>query len=480
MAEVEQRPSVQEELQQIVELLHRHRLVESVAHREAAQRPDRQPIVESLVHRQHVAELQRRLDALHPADVATLLEALPRDERLFVWDLVKAERDGEILLEVSDAVRESLIASMDPAELVAAAGQLDTDEIADIAEDLPDTVIADVFKRLDPEEREQLRAVLSHDEGTVGALMDFEMVLIREDVSLEVVLRYLRRLDDLPNDTDKLFVVDRQERLRGVLPVKRILVSDPETEVAALMDRDVVSFRADEGADDAATAFERYNLISAPVVDAGNRVVGRLAVEAVLDHIRERSEAQLLKARGLREEEDLFAPVWDSLRNRWTWLAINLVTAFIASRVIGVFEGSIEKIVALAALMPIVAGIGGNSGNQTITMIVRGMALGMVSAESARRLFAKEIAIALINGAVWGSILGFVAWLLYGNVALGVVMMAAMTLNLLVAALAGVTIPLVRRRFGGDPAIGSSVLITAITDSGGFFIFLGLATLFLV
>jgi magnesium transporter len=411
---------------------------------------------------------------------ALILEALPLDDRLRVWQLVKADRDGEILLEVSDAVRETLIADMDRGELVAATEQLDTDEIADLARDLPDEVIADLFKSLSAEEREQLREALSYPEDSVGGLMDFEMVTIREDVTIEVVLRYLRRLDELPSNTDKLFVVDRKGLLRGVLPLKKLLVNEPEIEVATLVDRNVVSFHPDDDARDAATAFERYDLISAPVVDDQGEVLGRLTVDVVVDYIREASEAEKLKASGLREEEDIFAPVWDSLKNRWTWLAVNLVTAFIASRVIGVFEGSIEKLVALAALMPIVAGIGGNAGNQTITMIVRALALGQISRDSARKLFIKEMTIALINGLVWGSIVGVVVWLFYGSIPLSIVIMAAMTLNLLLAALAGVLIPLGRRWLDRDPAMGSSVLITALTDSGGFFIFLGLATLFLI
>ena len=484
MADVDEPRSVQESLQEISDLLRRQRVVESLAHRESEHRGgdlyDRQPLVESLVHKQNGAELQAKLDALHPADVAFILEALPLAERLRVWQLVKADRDGEILLEVSDAVRETLIADMDRGELVAATEQLDTDEIADLAPDLPDEVIADLFKSLSAEEREQLREALSYPEDSVGGLMDFEMVTIREDVTVEVVLRYLRRLDELPSNTDKLFVVDRKGHLRGVLPLKKLLVNEPEIEIEALVDRNVVSFRPDDDARDAATAFERYDLISAPVIDDQGEVLGRLTVDVVVDYIREASEAEKLKASGLREEEDIFAPVWDSLKNRWTWLAINLITAFIASRVIGAFEASIEKLVALAALMPIVAGIGGNAGNQTITMIVRALALGQIGMDSARKLFVKEITIALINGLVWGSIVGLVAWLFYRNIALSMVLMGAMTLNLLLAALAGVLIPLGRRWLQRDPAVGSSVLITALTDSGGFFIFLGLATLFLI
>ena len=466
---------VQRHLRDVQALLARHRAVEELVR---GQEMPRHAEVETLLHRQHVAELRKTLDVMHAADIAYILEALPPEERLFVWDLVKAERDGEILLEVSDAVRETLIESMDPNELVAAAGALYADEIADIAPDLPTEVIEDLFRSLEPEERTQLRAALSYPEDSAGALMDFDMVSVREDVTLEVVLRYLRRFDELPDHTDQIFVVDREEHLRGALPLNTLLVSDPETEVSAVMSTEVVRFQPGDKAETAAQAFERYDLVSAPVVDTQNRVLGRVTVDAVMDFIREESESELLAQAGLREEEDIFASVWDSLKNRWSWLAINLVTAFIASRVIGAFESSIEKLVALAALMPIVAGIGGNSGNQTITLIVRAMALGQMQATHARQLFRKELGVALVNGVVWGGLLGLIAWWLYASAPLGAVMMLAMVLNLLLAATMGVGIPLARTRLGGDPAVGSSVMITAVTDSGGFFIFLGLATLF--
>jgi magnesium transporter len=473
----QEKESLQESLQQVVELLHKHKLVESLVHKQEMPRHD---LVESLVHKQNLAELSNKLDKLHPADVAYILEALPLEERLLVWDLVKAERDGEILLEVSDAVRESLIANMDSEELLAAAEQLDTDEIADLAPDLPRDVLQELLVSLDAQNRARLQSAMSYPEDTVGALMDFDMVTIREDISLEVVLRYLRRLGELPNHTDKLFVVDRENVLRGVLPLKRLLLHDPEVSVAAVMVDDVVTFHPDDQASAAALAFERYDLISAPVVDRNNQLVGRLTVDVVMDFIREETDSEMLSMAGLREEEDLFASVWKSAKNRWLWLGINLITAFIASRVIGAFEGTIEKIVALATLMPIVAGIGGNSGNQTTTLIIRAMALGQITAANARRLITKEIGVSVLNGVVWGSILGFIAYLLYRSVPLGLVMTGAMLLNLIVAALVGIGIPLAMHKLGRDPALGSSVLLTATTDSMGFFIFLGLATIFLL
>ncbi len=475
----EARASVQEALDDVTALLRKHRLVEGLVH-EQQENDARAELADSAVYKKSKAALQRELDRLHPADIAYILEALPRDERLYIWDLVKADRDGEILLEVSDAVRESLISSMDTEELVAATETLEADEIAELAPDLPQEVMDDVFQSLPIEEREQLRAAMSFDDDMVGALMDFDDVTVRPDVTLDVVLRYLRRMDDLPSQTDQLFVVDRDERLLGVLPVNKLIVTDPAATVEAIMQPPTVKLLQHEKADVAASAFERYDLVSAPVVDTNDKLVGRVTVDEVLDFVRESGEEDLLAQAGLRAGEDVFASVWASFKNRWAWLAVNLVTAFIASRVIGVFEGSIEKLVALAALMPIVAGIGGNSGNQTITMIVRAAALSQVSVANARQLIRKEITVSLVNGIVWGGVMGLIAMLLYKDVSLGLVMVLAMTLNLMLAALMGVLIPMTMLRLGHDPAVGSSVMITAVTDSGGFFIFLGLATLFLL
>lgn len=468
---------LQQHLQRIVYLLSKQKLVEGFVQ---MQEINDHQLDESLVHKQNLTELQSLLDKLHPADIAYILEALPLEDRLMIWDLVKAERDGEILLETSDAVRETLIATMNSGELVAATEQLDADEIADLAPDLPRYVLDDLFQTLPIEEREQLRSAMSYPEDAVGALMDFDMVTIRENVTLEVVLRYLRRLEDLPDHTDQLFVIDRDEKLKGVLPVNRLLVSDPDAKVASVMSTKMVKLHPDDKAQQATHTFERYNLVSAPAVDINNKLLGRVTVNAVMDFIREESESEALNLAGLREEEDLFAPVWKSVKNRWIWLAINLVTAFIASRVIGVFEGSIEKLVALAALMPIIASIGGNSGNQTITMIVRALALEQLNVSNARKLFAKEIGVSIVNGLVCGSVVGLFAFLIYHSISLSLVMTLAMALTFLLAAILGVLIPLTLHKLGRDPATGSNVMITAVIDSGGFFIFLGLATILLL
>lgn len=469
--------SLQDRLDQVLDLLRQH----EESRQSAAKMREKVEASDGFAgEAQSLNELQQKLEELHPADVAYVLESLPLEERLAVWQLVDAERDGEILLEVSDAVRETLLADMDNQEIIAAANNLDADELADLAPDLPRDVVRELMDTLDAQQRERLKSALSFSEDQVGALMDFDMVTIRDDVTLEVVSRYLRRFDTLPDHTDKLFVVDTHGVLKGVLSVNKLLVSPDDQLVADVMATDPVVFDPHDDAGEAVQAFERYNLVSAPVVDSKGKLQGRLTIEQMLDHIREESETGALNAAGLAEEEDIFASVWKSVRNRWAWLGINLCTALLASRVIGLFENSIEQLVALAALMPIVAGVGGNSGNQTITLLVRGIATGQVQVAHGERLLRKEASVALINGLVWGAVLAFIAWLLYSNVPLSIVLMAAMVLNMMLAAFMGVAIPLLRVRMGGDPALGSSVLITAITDSGGFFIFLGLATVFLL
>lgn len=437
------------------------------------------PVLAALADDQGDA-LRDLLAQLHPADLAAVLEGTPPEQRHTVWQYVRAEAMGETLLEVSEGVRKDLLGAMTREQLVAAASTLDTDDIADLIPELPDEVIAGILYAMDQQDRQRLDTVLSYPEDTAGGLMNVDTVTVRENISLEVVLRYLRRRGELPEHTNSLYVVDRADRLIGTLALARVVTGDTEQRVAEAMDRELFKFTALTPAREVAAAFERYNLVTAPVVDASDKLLGRITVDDVVDVIREEADREILNLAGLHAEEDLFASVWRSVRNRWQWLAVNLVTAFIASRVIGAFENSIEKLVALAALMPIVAGIGGNSGNQTITMIVRALALNQIQPGNARKLFAKEIGVSVINGVMWGGLLAVLSYVLYHSAALGAVMLAAMTLNLLLAAVAGVGIPLLRQHMGRDPAAGASVLITAITDSGGFFIFLGLATVFLI
>jgi magnesium transporter len=467
---------LRQHLHEVIELLNKQRLEETIVQQQAMPHHE---LVETLLHKRYQAALKQKLDGLHSGDIAYILEALPVDQRLVVWNLVKSELDGQILLDVSDAVRETLISDMDAEELLSATEQLETDEIADLAPDLPEEVMQEILETLNDQNRQRLESVLAYEEHTVAALMDFGMVTIREEVTLGVVLRYLRRRGDLPEHTDKLFVVDEGNMLKGVLPLKRLLTNNPDKPVSEVMARDLVYFHLDDSAEDAARAFERYDLLSAPVVDREHRLQGRLGIDAIMDYIRRKSDEERLAEAGLLEEEDIFSGVWKSAKNRWFWLAINLVTAFASTRVIGLFEDTIVKIVALASLMPIVAGIGGNTGNQTSMLIVRSLALGLINSSNARRLVIKELGIGLLNGLMWGSVLGLLAYGLYRDAELGLVMAGATLLNLVVAAIMGLAIPLIRNRMGLDPAVGTSVLLTAMTDGMGFFIFLGLATLFL-
>ena len=473
---IERKESLNDLIEQIDELLESSEFSENSNENSV---DEKHALIKNLVSKKNISSLESLLDDLHPADIADILESLPVQKRLVLWDLVRSENEGDILIEVSDSVRQTLIADMDSTELLAAAEQLETDEIADIAPDLPEEVLKDLLENLDIQNRERLQSVLSYPEDSVGSIMEFEITTIREDLTLEVVLNYLRKIKKLPNHTDKLFVVDKDGLILGVLPLERIIVNAPTTIVKNIMAKEVVLFKPEDLADEASNAFERYDLVTAPVVDENKKLVGRLTVEAVMDFIRQESDNEKFSMAGLREEEDIFSSIWKSVQNRWAWLAINLLTAFIASRVIGIFEGSIEKVVALAALMPIIASIGGNSGNQTTAMIVRALAIGQLTQSSIRSLLYKEISVALLNGLIWGSIVGLFAFYLYNNADLGFVMASAMVLNLILAAIMGVLMPLLMHRLGKDPAVGSSVLITAMTDSGGFFIFLGLATLVL-
>jgi magnesium transporter len=384
-----------------------------------------------------------------------------------------------VLLELSAAVRSDLLSDMASHDIIHAAEHLDSDQIADLVPSLPRDAVFDLLNALDQKDRAEVQSVLSFPPGSVGSLMDLDVLSVREDVEMEVVLRYLRHRRDLPDQIDELVVMDRGGALRGVLPVKRLLTHDPETRVGDVMIRAPIAFRTDDSARDAVQIFERYDLRSAPVVNLHRQIVGVLGIDEVMDYVNESAYKDRLSQVGLKEDEDLFGPVWKSSRNRWTWLMLNLFTAFIASRVINVFEGTIQQIVAVAALMPIVASVAGNSGNQTMALVIRGLALDQINSGNFNRLLGKELAISLVNGAIWGAVVGFFALLFYQRMPLALVMTAAMILNLVIGALAGMFFPIALHKAGRDPVMGSSVMLTAVTDSMGFFLFLGLATVFL-
>ncbi len=427
-------------------------------------------------------ELRWVLDGLHSADIAHVLEGLRLEERLHVWGLVNPERDGEILIEVSDSVRETLIADMTRSELVAATEHLDTDDIADLAEDLPREVFEEIAESLPIEEQAQLRAMMSYPDDVVGSSMNFEMLTTKGDMTLDMVLQQLRVMEELPEQTDQIFVVDDAGVLLGSLSLERIVINPPDTLVADVMRQDLLQLEPLDEMDDAAQAFERYDLISAPVVDSQSRLIGRLTIDEVVDSIREKGESDALAQVGLKEEQDIFSSTANAVRARAPWLLVNLLTAGTASYVASRFATTVEQIVVLAFLMSIVAGIGGNSGNQTMTLIIRALALGQITSANVRDLIKKEFTVTALIGIGGGLIAAVFAYLIAKDdgFKLGLVMMAAMFLNLMIGAAMGMMVPILRDKMGKDPAVGSSVLLTFATDTMGFLIFLGLATLFLL
>ncbi|MGE9552343.1 magnesium transporter [Erwinia amylovora] len=444
------------------------------------QRPLKESDAEARAHEEQAEEIKQYIPLLHAADLADLLEALPEDERLALWHLIGTERRGMVLVEASESVWESLIEEMSDRDLLRALEPLDIDDQVYLSQYLPRDLTGRLLTSLEPEQRSRVLEVMDFDRDRVGRIMDFKLVTMHADVTLATVQRYLRRKKAIPEGTDKLFITDENNTLLGELLLTDILLNKSKKLVLEVMNAKPTTFRIDDKAEDAAGAFERYNLISAAVIDAKGKLMGRVTIEDVIDLVNEENDSNIRKMGGVNPDEDVFAPVRKAVRTRWAWLAINLCTAFVASRVIGLFEETISQLVALATLMPIVAGIGGNTGNQTITMIVRALALHQVEPGNFSFLIARELGVALINGLCWGGIMGGITWAMYGNPAMGGVMMLAMILNLLLAALMGVLIPLIMTKLKRDPAVGSSVLITALTDTGGFFIFLGLATVFLL
>ncbi|HEY1076485.1 MAG TPA: magnesium transporter [Fontimonas sp.] len=424
--------------------------------------------------------VKRSLHALNPAEIAKLLVSLPPPERNLVWEMVSPEDDGEVLLHVPDSVRAGLIRQMDTAELVKAAEELEIDDLADFLEDLPETVTQQVLKALDEDDRTRLEQVLAHEPDTAGGLMNTDTVTVRPDVSLDVVQRYLRLRGELPSHTDALYVVDRYGAYLGALTLEKILTRPPEDLVANAMERETAAIPAAEDSHDVARRFESADLISAPVVNAKGILVGRITVDDVVDVIRAEGEHNMMSMAGLDEDEDIFAPVRSAAFRRAVWLGINLLTAFAAAWVVGKFEATIEHVVALAVLMPVVASMGGIGGSQTLTLMVRGLAMGQVVSGNTRFLMRKELAVAAINGAVWAVVVAVITGFWFSNLALAFVIGLALVINQVIAAAFGVIVPLFLKRIGVDPALAGSVLLTTVTDVVGFFALLGLGTVILL
>lgn len=424
--------------------------------------------------------VRRLVNTLSPAEIGNLLESLPPGKREVVWGLVDPEDDGEVLVHVGDEVREGLLADMDPDEIVAAVEDLDIDDLADLVEDLPDTVIDEVLKSMDRENRERLEQVLSYDEDTAGRLMNPDVVTVRADTTVDVVLRYLRLRGELPEHTDHLYVVSRRHQYLGRIALQALLTHEANTPINQLVDDEQPAIDVQESSDEVARQFSDHDWISAPVVDDNNILLGRITIDDVVDIIRGQAEHQALSAAGLDEDEDLFSPVRRAFRRRLIWLSVNLGTAFLAASVVGRFEATIQKIVALAVLMPIVAGMGGNAGTQVFALMVRGLALGQIGRSNVPTLVWKEVRVALINGITLGLVLGTIVWLWYRDVELSAVIACALTINMCSAALAGVFVPVTLKRLGFDPALAGGVILTTVTDVMGFLSFLGLATLILL
>jgi magnesium transporter len=424
--------------------------------------------------------LTQALEEVHPAEAANLLESLPPEQRSALWEAVPTEQEGEILSYLRDEARASIIGEMDHSELVAAADSMDAEDLAEVLEEIPETLTEYILLAMDQDHRKRLEAVMSYEEGSAGRLMSADVVSVRQDVSLAVVLRWLRRHHSLPPHTDALMVIGEDGRYVGKLSMADVVTGDPDSLVEQAMQEGADWVRAGASEHDVATLFERRDLVSVAVLDDDGMLLGRITVDDAVDLIRAEADHALLKSAGLDEEEDLFAPVVPSARRRGLWLGINLITVFLAAWVIGRFEEALAQIVALAVLMPVVASMGGIAGSQTLTLTIRGLALDQIARSNVRWLTAKELMVGALNGMVWSLVVALVAYFWFGDAGLAVIIAVAMMLNLLAAALAGVSIPLVLQRMGIDPALSGAVILTTVTDVIGFLSFLGLASLFLL
>ena len=426
------------------------------------------------------SQVRKLLNNLSAGEIGDLLESLPIATRLAVWEMTDPELDGEVLVEVNDEVRTTLIQGSTSEELVAAVDDLELDDLADILGDLPNAVTTKVLNAMDSQDRERLAQVLSYPEDSAGGLMDPDFLSIRPDVSLDVVLRYLRMREDLPEVFDQLWVIDRHGRYLGNLRLSTLLTQDPESTVGELMDTSLDALPVTMPDSQVAMEFEHHDLVTAPVVDEENRLLGWISVDDVVDVIREEAEHTILAGAGLDEEDDMFAPIAQSARRRWVWLGVNLVTAILAAAVLYAFEATLDQIVATAVLFPIVMSMGGIAGTQTLTLMIRGMATGQVSGSNSAALLRRELAIGLLNGVVFSIVIAVIAIIWYNDVPLGMVMAAAILLNLLAGALAGALIPGILRRMSIDPALAGGVVLTTVTDVIGIFAFIGLATYILI
>ena len=415
---------------------------------------------------------------LHPSEIADILESVPGKEREELWDLIDAELEGDVLAHMQDAVRAEFLEHMRPDEVIDATKDLEADDVADILQDLPEDIAGTILQSMDEQNRQRLSSILTYPENTAGGLMNVDVVAIRADVPLDVVTRYLRLLGEIPEKTDNIMVVDRDNKYLGVLPLTELLIRDLETKVSQWVEEEPYVY-VETSTTEVAKTFEQRDLLSAAVVDDKGFLLGRITVDDVVDVIQKEAEQAVRSMAGLSNEE-MFSPIIASTKRRAVWLGINLLTAFLGAWVIGRFEDTIQQLVALAVLMPVVAGMGGIAGSQTLTIAIRGIALGQIAKTNVKPLLIKELSIGILNGIFWSCVVAIVVILWFGKLSLGVIIGASMIINLIIAALAGATIPIILKRYGIDPAIAGGVILTTVTDVVGFVTFLGLATIFLL
>jgi magnesium transporter len=424
--------------------------------------------------------LGKILHPLHPAKVAGLLEALPPEERRIAWSMVETERAGRVLTYLHDEIRVNLALELDIEDFLASASQLELDDRVDLIQTLPSELGQKLLHAANTRQRQLIESMLSYPEDSAGGLMNADTIQVRAEVKASTVLRYLRLLEKLPPQTDMLMVVDRKGHYIGSLRLSSLVTAELDERVTDLMNTDIAAIPADCSSAEVARLFQDQDLLSAPVVDEQNRLIGRITIDDVVDLIREESDRALMQMAGLDDEADIFAPILTSSKRRAVWLGINLITAFAAAWVIGLFEATIQQVVALAVLMPIVASMGGIAGSQTLTLLIRGLALGQVQKGNTRTLLRRELGISVLNGLLWALVIALLAVLWFGDWGIGAVLGAAILVNLLSAAMAGWGVPLLLQRMGIDPALAGSVILTTVTDVVGFFAFLGLATIFLL
>jgi magnesium transporter len=427
-----------------------------------------------------VRSAQMLVGSLHPSEVARLLESLPLAERSVIWEMVDPEFGGDVLVELADEVRDGLIESMQTDEVIAALDGMEVDDLADLVADLPEALTLEVLKSLDHQDRDRLHAVLSYDEESAGGLMNVDVITVRPDVTLDVVLRYLRARGEIPDGTDSIYVVNRDNEYFGCLFLSRLLTEDSNFSVAEVMSTKIQPIPAHTPSEEVVWEFENRDLLSAPVVDDDNRLVGRITIDDIVDVIRDEAEHSLMGAAGLDEEDDMFAPVVKSAQRRALWLGINLATAFLAASVVDLFQTTLDKIVLLAVLMPVVPSMGGVSGSQALVVITRAMALGQIDRNNAERILRKEFLVGMLNGLAWSVVVALLTYLWFGDWKIGAVIAGAMFINMAVAALAGFSIPLILKRMQIDPALAGGVVLTTITDVVGYMSFLGLGAFFLL